>query len=162
MEIKIFREGENVPVFTSLVSSIKELQGILAFVKKEDEKVGITTTYEILQASELAKQELSQATDSYFYSQAKLRGGYLNMGEIVHDAHEGDPDAQFLLRVYDAIWKKEEELEAQIDQMTLKELLQLDVESLAKKTYDAVVAELEDSDTDNTSTDSTTQDSTEG
>jgi len=101
------------------------------------------------------KQELSQATDRYFYSQAKQRGGYLNMGEIVHDAGEGDPDAQFLLKLYDAIWKKEEELENQIDSMSLEELLKIkNMETWVKPHYDQVVAELEnvaDSTTDNTS-----------
>jgi len=100
------------------------------------------------------KQELSDATDLYFYSQAKLHGGYLNMGEIVHDAGEGDPDAQFLLKLYDAIWEKEEELENQIDSMSLEELLNLNIEAWVKPLYDQIVAELEnaaDSTTNNTS-----------
>ncbi len=101
-----------------------------------------------------AKRALSSQTDRYFYSQAKARGGYLNMGEIVHDAGEGDPDAQFLLKLYDAIWEKEEELENQIDSMSLEELLNLNIEAWVKPLYDQIVAELEntaDSTTDTTS-----------
>ncbi len=94
-------------------------------------------------AKEGRKTELSQATDRYFYYQAKARGGYLNMGEIVHDAGEGDPDAQFLLKLYDAIWEKEEELEKQIDSMSLEELLNLNIEAWVKPLYDQIVAELE-------------------
>jgi|GEM_PF-4781130 len=89
------------------------------------------------------KRELSQATDRYFYSQAKARGGYLNMGEILYDAQQGDPDAKFLKQLYDAIWAKEEELEAQLEQMSLEQLLELDLEAWAKEAYDQVKAELE-------------------
>ncbi|WP_457755171.1 hypothetical protein [Thermovibrio ammonificans] len=104
---------------------------------------------------EKRKEELSQATDRFFYTQAKQRGGYINMGEIEHDSKAGDPDAQFLDELYDALWEKEEELESQIDSMALEELLKIeDMDAWAKPHYDAVVAELEnaaDSTTDNTS-----------
>ena len=89
------------------------------------------------------KENLCQFTDRYFYGKAELRGGYLNMGEITYDAQNGDPDAQFLLKLYDAIWEKEDELEKQIDQMSLEELLNLDIDSFARQAYDTVVAELE-------------------
>ena len=153
MEIKIFRKGEKIPVFVSLVTSVIELRGILAFVKEKDEEAGIATTYEVPQFSELAKEELSKATDHYFYSQAEARGGYLNMGEINYDAKEGDKDAQFLLRLYDAIWEKEEELEKQIETMELEELLKIEsMEAWVKPYYDAVVTEVENSvNNDNTS-----------
>jgi len=142
MEIKIFRKGEETPVFVSLVNSVAELRGILAFVKEKDREAGITTTYEVPQLSKLAKQELSDATDLYFYSQAKLHGGYLNMGEIERDKKTGDQDALFLDALYDAIWEKEEELEKQIDKMSLEELLNLDIEKLCKEAYDPIVKEL--------------------
>jgi len=146
MEIKIFRKGEETPVFVSLVTSVVGLRSILDFVKEKDEEAGITTAYEVPQLSELAKRELSKATDRYFYSQAKARGGYLNMGEIVHDAGEGDEDAQFLLKLYDAIWEKEEELEEQIETMSLEELLKIEsMEAWVKPYYDAVVTEVENS-----------------
>ena len=70
------------------------------------------------------------------------------MGEIVHDAQEGDSDAQFLLKLYDAIWEKEEEFETQIDSMSLEELLNLDVQKICKEAYDQVKAELENTTTE--------------
>jgi len=96
------------------------------------------------------KQELSDVTDLYFYSQAKARGGYLNMGEITYDASQGDPDATFLKQLYDAIWAKEEELEAQLEQMSLEQLFELDLETWAKEAYDQVKAELEKQQTEQT------------
>ena len=93
---------------------------------------------------------LNYLTDRYFYSEAKARGDYLNMGEIIHDAESGDPDAKFLKQLYDAIWNKEEELESQLSQMTLDQLLELDLESWAKEAYDQVKAELESQQTTET------------
>jgi 2-hydroxychromene-2-carboxylate isomerase len=93
--------------------------------------------------SDYRKMELNQVTDRYFYSIAKEKGDYLNMGEIIHDAQAGDPDATFLKQLYDAIWAKEEELEAELEQMTLDQLLELDLEAWAKEAYDQVKAELE-------------------
>jgi hypothetical protein len=87
--------------------------------------------------------QLNTLTDRYFYAEAKARGDYLNMGEIIHDAQAGDPDATFLKQLYDAIWAKEEELEAELEQMTLDQLLELDLEAWAKEAYDQVKAELE-------------------
>ncbi len=86
---------------------------------------------------------LNWLTDRYFYTEAKARGGYLNMGEIEHDAAQGDSDAQFLRQLYDAVWAKEEELEAELSQMTLQQLLELDLESWARSAYDQVKANLE-------------------
>jgi len=126
-------------------------------VKDFEELKAIAKTLEVEEVSQIqtpAKELLSRATDRYFYFQARAKGGYLNMGEIVHDAGEGDPDAQFLLKLYDAIWGKEEELEEQIDSMTLEELFNLNIEAWVKPLYDQIVAELEnaaDSTTDNTS-----------
>ncbi len=88
-------------------------------------------------------EKLNRETDRYFYAEAKARGGYLNMGEIEHDAAQGDPDAQFLRQLYDAVWAKEEELEAELSQMTLQQLLELDLESWARSAYDQVKANLE-------------------
>jgi len=87
--------------------------------------------------------KLNHLTDSYFYSEAKARGDYLNMGEIIHDAESGDPDATFLKQLYDAVWNKEEELEKELSQMTLDQLLELNLEVWAKEAYDQVKAELE-------------------
>ena len=92
---------------------------------------------------EFFKKEISNLTDSYFYTEAKARGGYLNMGEIYVDAQENDPDAKFLLKLYDAIWEKEEELESRIDSMNLEELLNLDIEKLVKESYDPIKESLE-------------------
>ena len=86
---------------------------------------------------------LNWLTDRYFYDVAKQRGGYLNMGEIIYDAEQGDEDAQFLKNLYDAIWAKEEELEAELEQMSLDQLLELDLKAWTKEHYDAVKAELE-------------------
>jgi len=103
---------------------------------------------------------LNWLTDRYFYGEAEKRGGYKNMGEIVHDAGEEDPDAQFLLKLYDAIWEKEEELENQIDSMSLEELLNLNIEAWVKPLYDQIVAELEN--TADSTTDNTTDNTSEG
>ena len=89
------------------------------------------------------KKQLSEQTDNYFYTEAENRGGYKNMGEILYDTQEGDPDAQFLKSLYDAIWTKEEELEQIVDSMTIEELLNLDVQKICKEAYDQVKAELE-------------------
>ncbi len=86
---------------------------------------------------------LKWLTDRYFYNEAKKRGDYINMGEIVYDASQGDPDAEFLKALYDAIWEKEEELEAQLEGMSLEQLLELDLEAWARSAYDQVKANLE-------------------
>jgi len=100
------------------------------------------------------KEELSDATDLYFYSQAKRRGGYLNMGEINFDADvENDPDAKFLQKLYKALWEREVELEEQIDKMSLEELLNLDIEKLTKTEYDKVLKELEASSSESSNSD---------
>jgi hypothetical protein len=89
------------------------------------------------------KKKLNTITDRYFYAEAKTRGDYLNMGEIIYDAQAGDPDATFLKQLYDAVWAKEEELEKQLEEMTLDQLLELDLEAWAKEAYNQVKAELE-------------------
>ena len=89
------------------------------------------------------KKQLSEQTDNYFYAEAENRGGYKNMGEILYDADQGDPDAQFLKKLYDEIWAKEEELEDLIDQKTIDELLALDLKKLCEEEYGKVVQELE-------------------
>lgn len=86
---------------------------------------------------------LNWLTDRYFYAEAEKRGGYKNMGEINYDADQGDPDAQFLRKLYDAIWAKEEELEGLIGQKTFDELLALDLKKLCEEEYNKVVQELE-------------------
>ena len=86
---------------------------------------------------------LNEATDTYFYREAAQRGDYKNMGEIVYDAQQGDEDAEFLLRLYDAIWEKEGELEKQLQEMSLSELEQINVYELAGSTYDQVKENLE-------------------
>jgi transcription termination factor NusB len=86
---------------------------------------------------------LNEATDTYFYREAAQRGDYKNMGEIVYDAQQGDEDAEFLLRLYDAICEKEEELEKQLQEMSLSELEQINVYELAGSTYDQVKENLE-------------------
>jgi len=86
---------------------------------------------------------LNWLTDRYFYAEAKTRGDYLNMGEIIYDAQAGDPDATFLKALYDAVWAKEEELEKQLEEMTLDQLLELDLEAWAREAYDQVKADLE-------------------
>ena len=94
-----------------------------------------------LKRQELLKKridQLNQATDDYFYSEAEDRGGYKNMGEIVYDAQQGDSDARFLLKLYDAIWNKEEELEDQLQGLSLSELEQLNVQELTSSTYEQV------------------------
>jgi len=83
-------------------------------------------------------EQLNQATDDYFYAEAAERGDYKNMGEIVYDAQQGDEDAKFLLKLYDAIWEKEEELEEQLTNMSLSELEQLNIQELTTSTYDQV------------------------
>ena len=86
---------------------------------------------------------LNEATDTYFYREAAQRGDYKNMGEIVYDAQQGDEDAEFLLRLYDANRDKEEELEKQLQEMSLSELEQINVYELAGSTYDQVKENLE-------------------
>ena len=93
--------------------------------------------------SDYRKMELNQVTDRYFYAEAKARGDYLNMGEIIYDAQAGDPDATFLKQLYDAVWAKEEELEKQLEEMTLDQLLELDLEAWAREAYDQVKADPE-------------------
>jgi len=72
------------------------------------------------------KKRLNSETDRFFYGYAKKRGDYLNFGEIIHDASEGDSDAQYLLKLYDAIWDAEEQAENEIDQLSdLNQLLKI-------------------------------------
>ena len=87
-------------------------------------------------------KELNEATDTYFYKEAAERGDYKNMGEIVYDAQQGDEDAGFLLRLYDAIWEKEEELENQVKEMSLSELQQLNISNFIKTVYDPIKDQL--------------------
>ena len=87
---------------------------------------------------------LNNLTDQYFYQTAQERGDYKNMGEIYIDAQANDPDAQFLLKLYDAVWKKEEELEQELQKMGLEGPLNLDLQKWAYQKYDQVKEELEE------------------
>jgi len=87
---------------------------------------------------------LNNLTDQYFYQTAQERGDYKNMGEIYIDAQANDPDAQFLLKLYDAVWKKEEELEQELQKMGLEGPLNLDLQKWAYQKYDQVKKELEE------------------
>jgi len=72
------------------------------------------------------KNQLNAITDQYFYNHAANRGDYRNMGEIYVDAQNNDPDAQYLLKLYDAVWDVEEAAENEIDQLSdLNQLLQI-------------------------------------
>ena len=71
-------------------------------------------------------ETLNYLTDQYFYGHARERGDYKNMGEIYVDAQNNDPDAQYLLKLYDAVWDAEEAAENEIDQLSdLNQLLQI-------------------------------------
>ena len=89
-----------------------------------------------------AKETVTRYTDYYFYKLAKERGDYLNMGEIEHDAKEGDKDAQFLLKVYEALWKREEEFEKEIDESSAEKLQNENILTV-KKAYDQIVSQIE-------------------
>jgi len=116
----------------------------ISYCKK---KFGENFAYELDTADD--KSTLFHLTDRYFYAEAKANGGYLNMGEIMFDAQEyEEPDALYLKKLYDAIWAKEEELEAQLEQMTLKQLLELDLETWAKEAFDAVKIALQQEEQD--------------
>jgi hypothetical protein len=140
-------ELSKVPGFTVLPAPVN-WDGDVNKLRLEGEKVVLIPEEEY---QEKLRQELiearikalNEATDTYFYREAAQRGDYKNMGEIVYDAQQGDEDAEFLLRLYDAIWEKEEELEKQLQEMSLSELEQINVYELAGSTYDQVKENLE-------------------
>jgi len=68
-------------------------------------------------------ETLNYITDRYFYEIAAERGDYKNMGEIYVDASQNDPDAKYLLKLYEAVWNAEEEAENEIGQITDQEKL---------------------------------------
>ena len=144
----VIKKGDKI-AFLGEVKDIEELKQILASIKRADKELGYNFTYEVDGITDLAISLLNTLTDRYFYSIAKEKGDYINMGEILHDAQAGDPDATFLKQLYDAIWAKEEELEKQLEEMSLDQLLELDLEAWAREQYDAVKAELENQ-TENT------------
>ena len=140
---------ESVKGFTVLPAP-EGWDGNLERLKYENRKLSLIPEEEYieLKRQELLKKridQLNQATDNYFYSEAENRGGYKNMGEIVYDARQGDSDAKFLLKLYDAIWNKEEELEEQLQGMSLSELEQLNVQELTNSIYEQVKENLESS-----------------
>ncbi|WP_163327586.1 hypothetical protein GFV12_05150 [Desulfurobacterium thermolithotrophum] len=71
MEIKVYRQGESIPVFVFLANSLKDLQLAMKFVEEEDKKAGITTIYKIPYAKDLAKRDISSFTDSYINQKLK-------------------------------------------------------------------------------------------
>ncbi len=71
MEVKVYRQGENIPILTLWANSLKDLQLAIKFVEEEDKKAGVTAVYEAPFAKDLAKQEVSSFTDSYI--KRKLR-----------------------------------------------------------------------------------------
>jgi len=71
MEVRVYRQGENTPVFTFLANSLKDLQLAMKFVEEEDKKAGITTVYEASSAKDLAKRDISSFTDSYINQKLK-------------------------------------------------------------------------------------------
>jgi len=71
-------------------------------------------------------ETLNYLTDQYFYNHAAERGDYKNMGEIYVDAQNNDSDAQYLLKLYNAVWDAEEQTENEIEQLSdLNQLLQI-------------------------------------
>jgi len=120
------------------------IEGILPYVTETGRLPGDVQIEEqnLDEVKEVFIKALNRITDSFFYERARLRGDYLNMGEILHDAQQGDEDAQFLLKLYDGIWKKEDALEQQISQMKISELQGLDVRVLAYKAYIQVENEI--------------------
>jgi len=140
-------ELSKVPGFTVLPAPVN-WDGDVNKLRLEGEKVVLIPEeeYQEKHRQELIEariKALNEATDTYFYREAAQRGDYKNMGEIVYDAQQGDEDAEFLLRLYDAIWEKEEELEKQLQEMSLSELEQINVYELAGSTYDQVKENLE-------------------
>ncbi len=130
-----------------VISAPAEWDGNIEKLKYENGKIVLLSEEEYLnlRKQKITSQkikELNEITDIYFYQEAEQRGGYKNMGEILYDAQNGDPDALFLKSLYDAVWAKEEEYEAQLKQKSLEELLELDLESWAKDTYDQVKSNL--------------------
>ena len=139
-------ELSKVPGFTVLPAPVN-WDGDVNKLRLEGEKVVLIPEeeYQEKHRQELIEariKALNEATDTYFYREAAQRGDYKNMGEIVYDAQQGDEDAEFLLRLYDAIWEKEEELEKQVKGMSLSELQQLNISNFIKTAYDPIKDQL--------------------
>jgi len=87
MEVKVYRQGESIPVLVFMANSLKDLQLAMKFVEEEDRKAGITAVYEAPSAKNLAKQEISSFTDSYIKQ---------NLQEIDEDLADLTSEAQVI------------------------------------------------------------------
>ncbi|WP_163328727.1 hypothetical protein GFV12_03185 [Desulfurobacterium thermolithotrophum] len=87
MEIKVYRQGESIPVLVFMANSLKDLQLAIRFIEEEDKKTGVTAVYEAPSAKDLAKREISSITD--FYINQKL-------GEIDEDLADITSEAQVI------------------------------------------------------------------
>jgi len=114
-------------------------------------------------AKDAIVETLNYLTDRYFYEIAAERGDYKNMGEIYVDASQNDPDAQYLLKLYEAVWNAEEEAENEVnginDQKKLLEILR-DVPAYLMPKLESAKSQLDSSNSSNASADSTSSAST--
>jgi len=198
MEIRILKDGKLA--FQGEISSVEEMKSLYYRTKQMDEELGYSFTYDIPEARDLAKHEISSFTD--FYINQKLKELDEDLADITSEAQviEGrilyiaakekvtittdevkQKIALFVAGLYtqddavnelkdkglsdqavqeilpllaraveiakilnwkEEIWQKEAELEAQIDSMTLEELLQLDVKRLCEDTYSKIPLEV--------------------
>jgi hypothetical protein len=198
MEIRILKDGKLV--FQGEISSVEEMKSLYYRTKQMDEELGFSFTYDIPEAKDLAKQEVSSFTD--FYINQKLKEldedladitseAQVIEGRILYIAAQGginittdevkqkialfvagaytqeqaiedlkakglsDESVQRILPLLaraveiakilnwkEEIWQKEAELEAQIDSMTLEELLSLDVRKLCETAYAEIPLEV--------------------
>jgi len=110
-------------------------------------------------------ETLNYLTDQYFYGIAQEKGDYKNMGEIYVDAQSNDPDAQYLLKLYNAVWDAEEQAENEIDQLSdLNQLLKIlqDVPGYLLPKLEEAKQKLDASLSSQTSTSTTSTTSTTG
>ena len=70
MIVTIRKDGEKL-AFQGEVQSIEELKSLYYRTKQMDEELGFSFTYDIPEAKDLAKQEISSFTDSYIKQKLK-------------------------------------------------------------------------------------------
>ncbi|WP_456459702.1 hypothetical protein [Desulfurobacterium sp.] len=70
MIVTIRKDGEKL-AFQGEVQSIEELKSLYYRIKQMDEKLGFSFTYDIPEAKDLVKQEISYFTDSYIKQKLK-------------------------------------------------------------------------------------------
>ena len=137
MEVKIFRIGEETPIYSGIVENLMQLKNTFDFVRKKDKESGIESNYKIENITKLITDDLISFQRERLKN-IMIQYGYNGLSDIQFYASQNDQEAKAILNWYqaydDAIWNW---LDNELTNISdLNQLLQLDLKAVEQQIFE--------------------------